>query len=590
MKQILLGNEAIAKGLIDAGCTILTSYPGTPASEILQTIFFLREKEDLQIHAEWSVNEKVAFEVALGGSYAGLRAAVSMKQVGLNVASDSLLSSAYTGVKGGFLVISADDPGPSSSQTEQDSRMFALFAKVPVLDPSTVYEAYLMTVRGIELSESFQIPFILRPTTKICHQRADVEIRKIPAVTRKADFVKEPSRWAATPAYRYLLHKELNAKLERISLLLDFSPTIIYGEKERKKRAVISSGYAASFLYDFLTDEGIDDVTIYKLDMPYPLNRKKIQDIVDFHDEIIVIEETYPLIEYQITDRRNVKGRLDGTVPSEGEIKEETVHALFSKRKSYNKLSTYGKKPTLCPGCPHRSSFYAIKEAFYDGIFPGDIGCYTLGINLGTVDTCLCMGASISIAAGISRAYKLSGRLDKTPIVAAIGDSTFYHSGITPLINAVKEKSTFLLAILDNSTTAMTGNQPTPAMQKIEIEDICKAAGVGYIRCVNPNNLKEMKKMLKEGWEEALKNETVSVVIAKFPCVMDKEHFAGYQKREIYIDDDCTGCRVCIDSFECPAILFDGSRAKAYIDEGICSKCGICADVCPIFAIKGDKF
>ena len=599
MKRILLGNEAIARGLLENGCSFLASYPGTPASEILSSFVEMARAEKSPAIGEWSINEKVAFETALAVSYAGGRAAVSMKQVGLNVACDPLMSSAYTGVKGGFLVVPADDPGPHSSQTEQDSRMMAMMAKIPVLDPSTPQEANEMIPIAYRISEEYEIPVMLRPTTRICHARQGVECREIPPFSPPPGFLRDPHRWAATPKYRYRLHLALNKKIEAIKEKYgrDFFRRVLGNKKARQ--CILSSGVALAHAYDILQELGLEDqVALYQVKMPYPLNVEAVLEHMEPHKEILVIEETYPVIEMQLAMRGRIQGRLDGSVPNQGELipdlMVETIQ-VFAGMPIEKKPMPADKmrRPTLCPGCPHRSAFFAIRKAFPKGIYPSDIGCYTLGLNLGAVDTCLCMGGAIAQAAGFYHAYRIKGEIP--PIIATIGDSTFYHAGIPSLVNAVHTGAKFVLMILDNSTTAMTGDQPTPGLavladgrpaKAVLMEDLIKASGVEYLRIIDPYHLEETITTVKEADRIARsENGGVSVIIARHPCLMSPGVMKKQKIYRVEVTEDCVGCQVCIKDFECPAVTLDETSGKAKIDPNLCSGCGVCVDVCPTGAI-----
>ena len=600
MKKILLGNEAIARGLLENGCSFAASYPGTPASEILSSFIQMGKAAGSPAMGEWSINEKVAFETALSVSYAGGRSAVSMKQVGLNVACDPFMSSAYTGVKGGFLVISADDPGPHSSQTEQDSRMMAMAAKVPVLDPSGPEEAKEMVRIAFKISEEFEIPVMIRPTTRVCHSRQGVSLGKIPAPPPPSGFSKDPRRWAATPRYRFQLHLLLNQKIEAIADK--------YGKKfferifgnDRASRCVLSNGVALAHTFDLLREMNLEEeVALYQVKMPYPLNARAILEAIGGFKEVLVVEETDPVIEMQLAMRSLIKGRLDGSIPAQGELTpdvlEESIRS-FARMPAGKKRAAPGnpRRPTLCPGCPHRAAFYAIRQAVPGGIYPSDIGCYTLGLNLGAVDTVLCMGAAISQAAGFYHAYRMKGEFP--PIVATIGDSTFYHAGIPPLVNAVHNGAKFVLVVLDNSTTAMTGNQPTPGLEiladgrrgkAVPIEDLVQAAGVKNLSVIDPYRLEEMTRAVKEA-DRACRSEEggVSVIIARHPCVMNLAPDQKGKTSRMEITEDCIACQVCFQDFECPAIAPDPETGMARIDPTLCSACGVCVQVCPQEAIK----
>ncbi|HSR12306.1 MAG TPA: thiamine pyrophosphate-dependent enzyme [Thermodesulfobacteriota bacterium] len=600
MKKILLGNEAIARGLLENGCCFAASYPGTPASEILSSFVHMTRQAERAARGEWSINEKVAFETALAVSYAGGRAAVSMKQVGLNVACDPLMSSAYTGVKGGFLVISADDPGPHSSQTEQDSRMMAMAAKVPVLDPSGPAEAKDMIGLAYRISEEHEIPVMIRPTTRVCHSRQGVALGKIVAPPLPSGFARDPQRWAATPRYRFQLHLALNKKIEEIARS--------YGKESFEKilggegapRCILSSGVACAHLFDLLKEIRLEDrVALFQIKMPYPLPAEAILEATASFKEILVVEETDPVIEMQLASRGRVRGRLDGLVPGQGELTpdvlEETVRAFLGMPVE-KKSAPAGKprRPTLCPGCPHRPVFYAIRREFPNGIYPSDIGCYTLGLNLGAVDTVLCMGATVSQAAGFYHAYRMKGEFP--PIIATIGDSTFYHAGIPPLVNAVHNGARFVLVILDNSTTAMTGNQPTPGLENladgsrgkaVPIEDLVRASGVRHLAFVDPYDVEEVSRALKEAdGASRADGGGVSAVIARRPCMMSSEVKKSAQAN---VGEDCAACGICFQDLECPAIGPDPESGLAVIDPMLCSGCGVCVQVCPQGCITTDS-
>jgi len=595
-ESVLMGNEAIALGIIENGCTMAASYPGTPASEILSSIAQFRKTYGLKMHVEWSVNEKSAFEVALANSYSGCRSAVSMKQVGLNVALDPLMSSAYTGVVGGFLLISADDPGPHSSQTEQDSRFIAMLAKIPVLDPCSPREAHEMIPTAFELSEKYSVPVLLRPTTRVCHARQNVLPGKFVTLKRKAMFSKDAARWAATPKYRYKLHKDLNEKLALIATEKKLQPFFYEKNKSSKKHCIISSGVTFSYVLDFLNNQQLHEkVALCKAPMPYPLPDSFLKSITSQFTHILVIEETYPVMELQIPDRRNVIGRLSGHVPNEGELTPDCINPVIRKflglpAVAQKQVKAGGQRPSLCPGCPHRAAYFAIKKSLPKAIYPGDIGCYTLGINLGAVDTCLCMGASINQAAGFYHSFKATGSEAK-PIVATIGDSTFIHSGITALINAVYNDARFILVILDNSTTAMTGNQPTAATgmradgstgSGIKLQKLLEGCGIKYVNTLDSYDVPKMITALKEADVYSRAHDGgIAVIIAQHPCLVGSKRQKG---AAIEITENCTGCKYCITNFECPALVHENGTVS--INPALCSGCGVCVHVCPVHAIQ----
>lgn len=599
-RRVLLGNEAIGRGIVECGCAVVASYPGTPASEILEAVLTFSRETGHPIHTEWSVNEKVAYEVALAASYTGKRAAVSMKQVGLNAASDPFMRSAYLGVKGGFLVVSADDPGPHSSQTEQDSRFYAMFAKIPVLDPSSPREAKEMVALAFALSEEYEIPVMLRPTTRICHARQAVPLLEPIRDARAARFEKDPRRWAATPGAVLHLHRRLTEKLARLAADDRLAPTLVPGDGTYPHTCIIGSGVAFAHTRDVLEELGLSGkIDLHQVRVPYPLATTFVNEVRPAYEHILVLEETYPVIEMQLADRM-IAGRGSRLVPAEGELTPEIIRSVLVKFLGLTPtapaaVSTQpGARPTLCAGCGHRAAFYAIRETFPRGIFPGDIGCYTLGVNLGAVDTCHCMGASIGQAAGFYHAYAQDGT-DFPTIVATIGDSTFFHSGIPALMNAVAQGARFILVILDNHTTAMTGHQPTPALgrtasgqpsQPILIRDMVRASGVTFLRELDPYDMEAFTTCLKEADRHCRRaGGGVAVIIASHPCVLqDKAALAG-TARTLCVTEDCTACRLCLDDLDCPAIGWDEEADRPRIDRVACTSCGVCVYVCPVRAI-----
>ncbi len=597
-KNLMLGNEAMARGLVENGCAIATSYPGTPASEILASVAGLKKEHRLPMHVEWSVNEKVALEIAYTGSISGLRTAVAMKQVGLNVASDPFMSAAYLGVKGGFIVISADDPGPHSSQTEQDSRMMAMIARVPVLDPDSPRHAKELIAIAYELSEKFEVPVMLRPTTRVCHAGQDIIPGEVKPDGRKADFRRDSPRWAATPKFRYLQHLQLVDKLAEIAAHEPTAPVRINpGIKAAK--AVVACGVAAAHAREILRESELwETLALYQVIQPYPLHTGFADRLLASYDEILVLEETTGVIEMQLADRNRVRGKLTGTVPEAGELLPETIERLVNEFAGVVSDTcpptevSGGRRPTLCPGCPHRASFYAIKKAAPKGIYPSDIGCYTLGLNLGAVDTVLCMGATVAQAAGFYQAYRLAG--EKADIVATIGDSTFFHAGVPPLIDAVVQNARFVLVILDNSTTAMTGNQTTPALgvgaageptAVVDMEALVKACGVKFCKVGDPSELPRFVELLREAiaFSHA---EGPAVVIARHPCRLDRRQTARPKRKKVDVTGKCNGCLHCVNQFECPALAFDENLGRVTVDRMICTDCGVCLDVCPRNAIR----
>jgi indolepyruvate ferredoxin oxidoreductase alpha subunit len=599
-QRILMGNEAIGRGLVEAGVSLAASYPGTPASEILQAVVACAKETGAALHAEWSVNEKVAYETALANSMAGRRSVVAMKQVGLNVASDPFMRSAYLGVKGGLIVISADDPGPHSSQTEQDSRFFAMFAKLPVLDPASPREAKEMVRTALELSEQYELPVMLRPTTRVCHARQNIWLEPPQPLDRPAHFEKNARRWCATPQFLRELHRQLNAKIDKIAAELEFYPELNPGDGSHPGTCIIASGVACAHTWDLLDGLGLlGMIDFYQVTMPYPLNRDFVKEVNRLYQKILVIEETYPVIELQLANSQ-VQGRRSRAVPNEGELTPDVIRPILEKFLDLPAGAAApgpqgdATRPTLCAGCAHRAAFYAIRATFPEGIFPGDIGCYTLGMNLGAVDTCHCMGAGLSQAAGFYHAFAASG--DKIPtIVATIGDSTFFHAGIPALINSVFHGARIILVILDNSTTAMTGHQPTPQVgptatgapgHSVSIPELVRACGVGFLKECDPYNVLEFIAILKDA-DGYCRGEAggPAVVIAKHACMLDREARKSQAVYDMCITD-CVGCHHCLENFECPALTLDEATDQVSIDGVRCVGCGVCVHVCPAGAIE----
>ncbi len=608
--QLLLGNDAIALGLVLNGCGVATAYPGTPSSEILAGVVKFKKKLAREIYTEWSASEKVAFEVALAASWSGVRAATAMKQVGLNVAADPMFSAAYVGVVGGFVIVPCDDPGPLSSQTEQDSRLLALAAKVPVFDPATPAEALAMTRAALEFSERYRIPVILRPTTRVCHavQTVEVDFASQPASPRAAGFKKEPRRFAATPVYRLQLHRELNDKLHAIETEWLKSPFnyVVNSQSPASKLGLIASGVAFAAIQEALGDLGLE-LPVLKIGTPYPLPRTLVADFVARFERVVVVEEPDACIELQIPDRTHVSGRLDGTVPNAGELSPEVITAILAEALDrigvsvppppddsalagiVQSLKLAPRPPRLCPGCSHRSAMYTMKRAFGpNALYPGDIGCYSLGTNIRAIDTFVDMGAAVTVASGFYQSAKITG--DKRPIVALIGDSTFLHSGVTPLANAVHTGARFVLLILDNHTTAMTGAQPTPANDytadgglatRVSIPAVVRACGVDFVRVADPYDHKSFEQLLKEAHAYTQSPEGgVAVIIADRPCVLYDRTPVTENPVPVVVTEDCDGCRYCVEAFECPALVLRPDRSRVDIDYRICVDCGQCIDAC----------
>ncbi len=612
--RILLGNVAIARGIIESGCHVVTSYPGTPSSEIIPAVVMFKKELGLNTYIEWSTNEKVAFDNALAASLTGKRAAVAMKQVGLNVASDSLMSSAYTGVVGGLVIISCDDPGPHSSQTEQDSRFHAMFAKIPVFDPSTPQEAKEMVKAAFELSEEFQLPVLLRPTIRVSHGKQSVRLVAPEILDRAANFVKDPARWAATPRFRLILHTKLNETLSKIQERFEQDTKWNFEIESSRGTSLGIITCSASFvaILDLLEEFDLKEgISILKVGTPYPLPQKKLAEYIKRYNKVLVIEEPDSVIEAQIIDKSKVLGRLSGHIPLQGELSPEVLYEILSKilgelgiaklkvlsdsklEKLVENLDLPIRRPTLCAGCPERAAFFAIRKAFPKGIYPSDIGCYTLGLNLGAVDTVLDMGAGITFASGFYQAYHLDN--NDIPIIATMGDSTFYHSGTASLLNAVYNNARFILVILDNEITAMTGMQPTPGIgitadgsegKSIPLEELVRGCGINWMRTIDPYDVKNLISLLKQAREYTQKEDGgIAVVIARHPCLIRYSDVCQEKPVKVEITEECNGCMYCIDFFECPALQPDKEADLVRIDRTLCTDCGVCVQACPRGAI-----
>jgi indolepyruvate ferredoxin oxidoreductase alpha subunit len=620
-EEIFLGNGAIALGLLEAGCRVVTSYPGTPSSEILPEVLRLVRSEGLSTYVEWSTNEKVALDNAFAAAVSGKRAACCMKQVGLNVAADSLMSAAYLGTRGGLVIISCDDPGPHSSQTEQDTRLMARLAKVPVLDPSGPQEAREMVKTAMDLSEEYGLPVILRPAIRVCHARQNLMWEGLKNREQKASFEKDPMRWAATPKFRLVLHTRLNEKLKKIGEKFD----TLAAHNHHNLRAdtsypmgIIAGGVPYAVVRDTLSEEGrATDIPLLKVGAPYPFPESLAGQFLSRCERVLVLEETDAVLEYFLRDRKKVLGRLSGHVPPQGELVPEVVYGAIDRalrelelpplrasgdaraKELVQVLGLPARRPTLCPGCGHRAAFYAIRKARPKAIFTSDIGCYTLGLNLGAVDTCVDMGAAITMASGFYHAFSQDGK--SQPIVATIGDSTFYHSGTAGLLNAVYNDARFVLVILDNQTTAMTGMQPTPAMgvradgsmgKAIPLERVVAGCGIDFIEVVDPYDVKRLTRLVKKAADYTQDPQGgIAVIIARHPCLIAYRETAIPHRKRVRVTEDCVECNHCLERFECPALYHDEALRRTAVNQALCSGCGVCIDVCPkgaILEISGD--
>lgn len=576
--SFLSGNEAIALASVNMGIHSAYSYPGTPASEILPAI---DKFSDGLVYTQWSINEKVALELAAAEAISGKYSFCSMKQVGLNVAADPLFSIAYTGITGSLVVVSADDPELNSSQTAQDSRMYGYMSGLPVFDPSNPRDAYDITSTAIRLSEKYEIPVMVRPVEKVCHSRQSMKMEVRFKENQSKKFMKNATRWAATPIQRRVLKKVLYNKLNAIAL--DYYKFKKISKKSEK--LIIASGHPFAIVNDLIMELDYLRCDLLKIDLVFPIHQAFIESILCTYDEILILEETYPIIELQFSDRNKIMGRLNDFYKKDIFLsidniykilhrflkKEDTLHVNVSEVNKNHRI----EKPKLCPGCPHRGAFYAIKRAFKEAIYTGDIGCYTLGINLRALDTCICMGASISFAEGLKRT-----NVEK-PVIAVIGDSTFFHTGLPPLVNAYINNVQVIVCILDNMTTAMTGFQRVAHESDLGLmERLVKAIGINFIKVLDPYDVKSSIDTLKEAHDYCNTQKSLAVLIFRRGCVLKEKTF---YHRCIEITDKCINCGTCYKLFECPAIKY--KNATVSIDRSLCINCGLCIDICPEGAI-----
>ncbi len=597
-KKLVMGNEAIALGAIKAGVSMVAGYPGTPSTEVLETV---AKNNQSGIHVEWSVNEKAALEVAAAAAYAGARVLVTMKQVGLNVASDPLMCVNYVGVKGGMVILVADDPGPISSQTEQDTRAFAHYANMMVFDPASPKEAYEMIQDAYEFSEKYNVPVLFRPTTRICHGYETIELEEAEAPKAIDGFVKDSKRWVIFPRLSYANHKSLAHKMEDIAK--DFSEYHFNTLTGAGTKGIVASGVSYEYVKEVLGDR--EDVKLLRIATANPFPQDLAHEFLEGLKEVIVIEELEPMIEEQMLKlcgrfglNVNIYGRLTGHTEVAGEnsvalvnhylsvfLDEELLPTVDTKLAANGMPALPVRPPVLCAGCPHRASFYAVKKAMAgkETRFCGDIGCYTLGnaMPLDMVDTCLCMGAGITMAQGFAHAEK------DVYSFAFVGDSTFFASGMTGVANAVYNQANITVILLDNSTTAMTGHQPHPGTgvtmmgdvaAKINPELVLKGLGVEHIVTVDPLQLETAIQTVKETAELP----GVKVIIFRSPCIA-----VAKPKPALVIAENCINCKKCIRELGCPAIVVkDG---KVAIEASLCYGCGVCKSVCPVGAIQSQN-
>ena len=577
MKKLMLGNEAVARGILEAGCSIVSSYPGTPSTEITE----YAAKYD-EIYCEWAPNEKVACEVAFGASLAGARSACCMKHVGLNVAADPLFTLSYTGVNGGMVIFVADDPGMHSSQNEQDSRHYAIASKVPMLEPADSVEAKEFTKAAFELSERFDTPVIVRMCTRIAHSQCAVELCE-PKEKVKRAYEKNPQKYIMAPANAIRKHPVVEARCAAVAEYAESSELNRVELADSKALGIITSGTC----YQYVKEVFGDSVSVLKLGLVNPLPAKLITDFAKKHDRVVVIEELDPVIEsFCKSIGVSVEGKELFSIC--GEFSQSIVAKAFGMEdKSFTASDDIipVRPPVMCAGCPHRGLFYTLSKKKITVL--GDIGCYTLGMAppLSAIDSVLCMGASVS---GVHGFNKATGAESEKKTVAVIGDSTFMHSGMTGLANIAYNGTNSTVIIVDNSITGMTGHQQNPTTgynikgdpaTKINLEALCHALGINRVRVVDPYDLKETERVIME--EIAV--DEPSVIISRRPCALLKYVKA---KPALKIDaDKCKACKAC-SKIGCPAITKKDN--KAFIDSTLCVGCGVCTQLCAFDAIGGD--
>lgn len=590
MKELFTGNEALARGAWEAGVRFACAYPGTPSTEILENAALYKG----DIVAEWANNEKVAMEAAVGASVAGARAFSSMKHVGVNVAADPLFTFAYSGVNGGFVLITADEPGQHSSQNEQDNRNYAKFAKIPCIEPKDSQECKDYMIRAFEISEEFDTPVLLRVTTRVCHSKGIVELGERHEVPIR-DYVKNVNKYVTVPAHAKVLRAKVEDRMQAMKVFSDQTPMNRI-EWNGKSIGVIASGGAI----DYAREVFGDTASYLMIGFSHPLPQAKIREFCSQVETVYVIEENDPIIEEE-AQRLGFTVHGKDTFPPFGEMTPDVI-----RQSVYGKMldSAEGgserivpRPPTLCAGCPHRGFFYEVGK-LKNVMISGDIGCYTLGFAepYNAMDINLCMGASISLGHGAQRVFDMQED-NRKRVVTVLGDSTFFHTGINSLINTVYNGSNTINIILDNRITGMTGHQENPGSgytlqgkpaKELDLEALVRACGIEAVVTINPNDLMAVKNALK--WAESL--DEPSVIITRWPCVLKKLHdkdkieFLDVFKTKCYVDQaTCIGCRACTRT-GCPAIEFDFERKKSFINRNACVGCTVCLQVCPVKAIK----
>ena len=603
-QEFLMGNQAIALGALAAGVRLVAGYPGTPSTEVLETVAKNRQENT---YVEWSVNEKSAMEVGAGAAYTGARTMVTMKQVGLNVAADPLMSLEYIGVKGGMVILVADDPGPISSQTEQDTRHFARFSKLPCFDPSTVQEAYDMVQEAFEYSEKYGTPVFFRSTTRVSHGYASIQVKDVEEYknVEPEGFVKDTKRWVIFPKLSYQAHINIEARNEELAKVFSqYKRNLLLPAEDsckELKKGIATGGFNYTYVTEAMANLG--QLRELKVSTPHPFPEQLAVEFLTGLEEVLCIEELDPVIERELIYIAGkyhlpvkIFGKLSHHVKNSGENTRDSVLAYIAAfmGRQLPEQEENGqavpvpalpvRPPVLCAGCPHRASFYAVKKAMQGRktIFCGDIGCYTMGnaMPLDMVDTCLCMGAGLGIAQGV-------GHIEPdTSCFAFVGDSTFFAAAIPGVVNAVYNQAEMTLVVLDNSTTAMTGHQPHPGtghtmmgevVAKVNIEAVLQGIGVTAVETVNPLDLAKSIEVVRK----MAGLPGVKAIIFKYPCIAITK-----PEGKMAIDiDKCVGCRKCIREIGCPGLIIRDGQVT--IDESLCTGCGLCSQICPFEAIGG---
>lgn len=616
-RVLLSGNEAIARGALEAGIKFVSGYPGTPVSEVVDVL--ARVAKDVGIYVEWSVNEKVAFEAAYAASLSNVKSMFVCKHLGLNWIMDPWLVATETGVNAPLIIVTGDDTHPYASQTAQDTRYFALATKSPMIEPATIQEAKDIVSYATTISEELKLPVVLRVTLRICHSKGVTVLGEIKLDSIKPEFTRNPHRYVMIASYVRKRLPELKRKYYSDALKLsEKSPLNKAIVVDGAKLGIITLGVSFTYAREALDILGLKErVSLLKLTWHNPLPRSVIVDFLTLHDKVLILEEVDPIVEneikalaYEYNLKTRIYGKLTGHIPLCGELTTDTVVNAVSKILKLNtSLNVVECKeleriivkriPYLCPGCPHRASYYVIKYVLNrlgkKYVITGDRGCYNQGVHppLRAIDTCICMGASIAMAHGFSKV------LNDYIIVAVIGDSTFFHAGLPALVNVVYNNSKPLIVVLDNNWTAMTGLQPNPATGltatldptvKFYPEVVSESLGIDYVKVVDPYNIDKAINVVYEAVRYIEEKCKPAVIVFRHPCrIVELREFRKRGiKPQVYVVDGnkCRGCKYCIMMFGCPAIELNTSTGKAVINPLKCNGCGVCTQICPYKAIK----